>query len=167
MNFVIGKSVITKNTRGDTEDAKKSASPQRPMKNTVSLALILLLLSAVLGCGFFDRVQNEVAGSNNANANKTMTDRAVETAVGETKIGVQECDDALNLLATYVNDPNDGFVVKAGKTMLANTIRDSIKNSVEQNQTDKVQLAKDCARFKTEIEKQMTQPTNTNTNATR
>lgn len=137
------------------------------MENKISLAVFLLTLSAVLGCGFFDRVQNEIAGSDNSNANKTMTDRAVETAVGETKIGVQECDDALNLLATYVNDPNDGFVVKAGKTMLANTIRDSIKNSVEQNQTDKVQLAKDCARFKAEIEKQMAQPSNSNTNAAR
>lgn len=136
-------------------------------KNLITAVFAAFCVLGVLGCGIIDRVQEEITGSGantNTNANKTLTDKAVDTAVGESKIGVPECDEVMDMLTSFANNPDDNFVVKAGKSMLANKIRDSIKTSVEQNQTDKVQLAKDCAQFKTEIQRAMAQSTPANSN---
>jgi gas vesicle protein len=39
--------------------------------------------------------------------------------------------------------------------MIANKIKEAVKTSVEENKTDKEQLAKDCRELKTELEKAM------------
>ena len=124
-------------------------------KHFASFAAAACLLFAAMGCGIADRIQQEVTGSDNTNANKPLTDRAVDTAVGEQKIGVPECDEVMDMLATYANNPDDNFVVKAGKAMIVNKIRDAIKTSVAENKTDTVELAKDCRQIKTELEKSM------------
>ena len=57
------------------------------------------------------------------------------------------------MLTDFANNPDDNFVVKAGKTIFVNKIRESIKKSVEENKSDKVEMAKDCKQFKKEFEK--------------
>ena len=115
-----------------------------------------MVLPVLLGCGIADRVQKAVtdSGSNTstappaANANKSLTDHAVDTAVGDKKIGILECDEAIDILEAQANDPNDNFVTKAVKKTALNTFRDQLKQQLENNQTDKKELAKFCKEFR-------------------
>lgn len=123
------------------------------MRNT--LLPIAIILPLVLGCGLADRVQKAVteSGSNAStapavNSNKSLTDQAIDTAVGEKKIGIAECDEALEILAAQANDPNDNFVTKAVKKTALNTFRDQLKQQLENNKTDPKELAKFCKEFR-------------------
>lgn len=115
--------------------------------------LALLAIIFVLGCGLVDRIQKTATGPETANSNKTLTDKAVDTTVGESKIGVAECDEVMDMLAAEANNPDDGFVTKAVKATFLNKIRDAIKRSVEENKNDKAELAKNCLEFKTQLQK--------------
>lgn len=107
-----------------------------------------------LGCGLVDRIQEETVGSKPAaNSNKTLTDKAVDTTVGESKIGVPECDEVMDMLTAEANNPDDSFVTKAVKQTFINKIKESVKQSVEQNKSDKAELAKNCKEFKAQLEK--------------
>ncbi|MEO7660315.1 MAG: hypothetical protein ABIV48_11935 [Pyrinomonadaceae bacterium] len=122
------------------------------MKDTfLTLFFTVAILSVGLGCGIVDRVQKSVTGSDTSSSNKSLTDKAVDTTVGENKIGVPECDEVVDMLRDYADNPDDNFVVKAGKSMFVNKIRESIKASVEENKGDKVELAKNCREFKAEL----------------
>ncbi len=122
------------------------------MKDTLlTLFFAAAILSVGLGCGIVDRVQKSVTGSDTPSSNKTLTDKAVDTTVDENKIGVPECDEVVDMLRDYANNPDDNFIVKAGKSMFVNKIRESIKASVEENKGDKTELAKNCREFKAEL----------------
>jgi len=127
------------------------------MKNAYSLAIALTItLTAALGCGIFDRAKETVAGNSNANsanANKTLTDRAVETAVGQKKLGVPECDDLMDAIEAELNNPDDDIVTKALKATVLNRIKDGIRESFEKNKTNKPELAKRCAEYRTQFVK--------------
>lgn len=117
------------------------------------LFLLAIILVGGLGCGLADRVQKAVSETQsntaaNVNANKTLTDKAVDTAVGEKKIGIQECDEALEILTAQAEDPDDNFVTKAIKKTALNTFRDQLKKSLEDNKTDKKEVAKFCREFR-------------------
>ena len=117
------------------------------------LLLLAIILAGSLGCGFADRVQKAVSETQsntaaNVNANKTLTDKAVDTAVGEKKIGIQECDEALEILTAQAENPDDNFVTKAIKKTALNTFRDQLKQSLEENKTDKKEVAKFCRQFR-------------------
>ena len=121
------------------------------MKNKIAIIFVgIFLLAAVLGCSSINPFSEKKTASN-----KTLTDQGVDAAVGEEKIGVAECDEVIDMLKDYANNPDDNFVVKAGKQMIVNKIREAIKQSVEQNKSDKVELAKNCKEFKTELDKAM------------
>lgn len=121
------------------------------MKNeSLGIIALAIVLFVTLGCGFLGSDQK--AG---ANSNKTLTDTAIDTAVGDQKIGVAECDEVIDMLTGFANNPDDNFIVKAGKQLIANKIRESLKQSIEENQANKAELAKDCKQFKTELEKAM------------
>jgi hypothetical protein len=119
------------------------------------LFLLATILVSGLGCGLMDRAQKAVTepssnstATSNTEANKTLTDKAVDTAVGEKKIGIPECDEAMEMLAAQANDPDDNFVVKAGKKTALNMFREQLKNSLEQNKTDKKKVAEFCTEFR-------------------
>ncbi len=121
------------------------------MKSGFAAFCALAMLVAVgLGCGIIERINT---GSNTTNSNKTLTDKAVDTTVGEQKIGIPECDEVMDMLTSYANNPDDNFVVKAGKSMFVNKIKESIKQSIEDNKTDKAEMAKTCKEAKVELEK--------------
>ena len=120
------------------------------MKNTSSLVIVLLILiAAVLGCSSI----NPLAGKPDNTSNKTWTDEGVDTVVGESTIGVAECDEVMDMLTAELNNPEDNFVTKAGKGFVLNKIKDAIKQSVEENKGDKTKLAKECADFKKQLVK--------------
>jgi hypothetical protein len=124
------------------------------MKNGLLSVCVLTIVSFVgIGCGLVDRLQNSSTGVANANSNKTLTDKAVDSTVGEQKIGIPECDEVMDMLTEYANNPDDNFVVKAGKAVIVNKIKESIKQSIEENKTDKVEMAKNCKEAKVELEK--------------
>lgn len=120
------------------------------MRDLTSILIVGVLLLATLGCGIVDRVQKEVSGSD---SNKTVSDKAVDVAVGESKIGVPECDEVMDLINAEMNNPDDDFVTKAVKATVLNRIKDGIRDSVEQNKTDTTEMAKTCREFKTQFEK--------------
>src|SRR6187401_331929 len=122
------------------------------------LFLILIILPIVFGCGLVDRARKaatETQSSNsnvatipvNMNSNKSLTDTAVDAAVGEKKIGIAECDEAMELLTAQADDPDDSFVTKAVKKTALNTFRDHVKRSLDESNTHKRELAKFCREF--------------------
>jgi hypothetical protein len=122
------------------------------MKNGFTAIFSLFLLLAMsLGCGLVDRIQESATGPAASNSNKTLTDKAVDTTVGESKIGVPECDEVMDMLTAEANNPDDNFVTKAVKATFLNRIKDSIRESVEKNQNDKKELAKNCREFKAQL----------------
>ena len=125
------------------------------MKNKISLIFALFILAAaVLGCSSMNPFSSDsTSGSSDRAANKTVTDKAVDTAVGERKIGVPECDEVVDMLAAEADNPDDNFVAKAAKAVVINKIRDSVRESVEKNKNDKEALAKNCREFKMQLDK--------------
>lgn len=124
------------------------------MKNKFALFSVLLVMTvAVLGCSSINPFAEKKNAGNQPGSNKSLTDKAVDTAVGEQKIGVPECDEVIDLLTSYANNPDDGFLVKAGKALVVNKIKESIKKAAEDYKTDKVEMAKTCKEAKVELDK--------------
>lgn len=124
------------------------------MKNKISIVLIFsILLITTLGCGYFNTEQEPFNGVGNTNSNKTITDRAVDTAIGEGKTGIAECDEVMDMVTAYANNPDDGYIVKAGKAVVFNRIKESVRKSIEDNKGDPKEIAKNCREIKAEIEK--------------
>jgi hypothetical protein len=116
--------------------------------------LLGMIFPLVLGCGIADRAREAATGSNssnvaaNVNANKTMTEKAVDAAVGEQKIGILECDEALDILSAQAENPDDNFVTKAVKKTALNTFRDQLKKQIDEQKQDKTEVAKFCREFR-------------------
>jgi hypothetical protein len=123
------------------------------MKNGSQLIGVLaIVLTVTLGCGLISR-SSETTSEPGANSNKSLTDKAVDKTVGQSKIGVPECDEVVNAIEAELNNSQDDFVTKAVKATVLNRIKDSIRESVEKNKSDTVELAKTCREFKTQFEK--------------
>ena len=119
------------------------------MRNTLTLSIVLsVLLLSVLGCGFIGSDQKS-----DTTGNKTTTDKVVDSTVGRSNIGVPECDEVINSIEAELNNSEDNFAVKAVKATVLNRIKDGIRESVEHNPNDKVELAKTCKEFKIQFDK--------------
>ena len=122
------------------------------MKNLFTFGLVLAGLTVTLGCGLIQRAQDEVTGgSNTSNSNRTIEDKAVDVAVGDTKIGIRECDEVVEILNEQINNPEDNFVTKALKRTMLNRFRDQLKKSLEQNPNNKQAVGEFCVEFKKNI----------------
>ena len=119
------------------------------MRNQSQLfAAVAVIFFVGFGCGF---IANDSGAGSNSNA--TLTDKAVDKTVGKSNIGIPECDEVINAIDAELNNPDDNFVVKAAKATALNRIKDSIRESIEQNQNDKTELAKTCREFKAQFDK--------------
>ena len=128
------------------------------MKNVAGLILtVAVIISAGLGCSISSAAKRVTGGSPEATpsdgGNKTVTDRAVDITVGDEKIGIPECDEVVDFFRNEANSPDDNYITKAIKATILNKIKDSFKKAIEENKTDKVELAKQCREFKKELEK--------------
>ena len=124
------------------------------MKNKFQfMATLAVILSVSLGCGFISRSTETPSGPGGPSTNKSLTDKAVDKTVGVSKIGVPECDEVMDAIEVELNSPDDNFMTKAVKATVLNRIKDSIKQSVEENKSDAVELAKTCREFKTQFDK--------------
>lgn len=126
---------------------------------------LVILLTVALGCSSLNPFEGEKpkpantstsSANTSTNANKTLADKAVDTAVGEGKTGVPECDEIVDMLAAYANNPDDNFAIRAVKSVVVNQIKAELKRVIEENQADKVELAKGCREVKLEFEKAQT-----------
>lgn len=124
------------------------------MRNVHTALFAVAMLAVGLGCGL-----NPFAGSteatNSAQKDKTVSDKAVDVAVGDTKIGIQECDDVVELLNEQINDPEENFVTKAVKRTVLNQFRDQLKRSLEENKADKQAVGEFCAEFKKNLQESL------------
>src|SRR6187549_1575776 len=119
------------------------------MRNQSQLfAAVAVVFFVGFGCSF---IGNDSRTGSNSNA--TLTDKAVDKTVGKSNIGIPECDEVINAIDAELNNPDDNFVVKAAKATALNRIKDSIRESIEQNQNDKTELAKTCREFKAQFDK--------------
>jgi hypothetical protein len=87
-----------------------------------------------------------------------LTDKAVDTAVGESKIGIPECDEVMDLIQNELDNSDDNFIVKAGKATVLNRIKDGIREGVEKNKNsnsnkDLEETAKTCREFRKQFDK--------------
>ncbi|MEP7214400.1 MAG: hypothetical protein ABI791_15085 [Acidobacteriota bacterium] len=129
------------------------------MRNSTSLVLALTLLAAVMGCSIFDRAQKDAGLSNvantnvGANTNKSITDRAIETAVGEDKVGIPECDEVIDILAAQANNPDDNFVIKATKATFLSQFRGQVRKMISNNNSNHTDIAKFCRDFHANLDK--------------
>jgi len=109
-----------------------------------------MIAAVALGCSSI----NPFSGPESSGPkDKTLTDKGVDVTVGRSKIGVPECDEVMDLIEAEMNNPDDDFVTKAVKATVLNRIKDGIRDSVEKNKQDTVELAKTCREFKTQFEK--------------
>ena len=125
------------------------------MKNTFAIFISVILLFAVLGCGITDRIQNAVSeqqsntssGNSSNSANKSTTDQVTEDVLRE-QTGIPECDEVLDMLADQSKAQDENVFTKAAKEVVFNRIRQSLKDSIQQNQNDKAKLAQTCKELK-------------------
>jgi hypothetical protein len=135
------------------------------MKNrSIFIAASLVMILAVLGCSRLNpfsnsstpannQVSNTRTGNTQANKEKTLPDKAIDTVVGDEKIGIPECDEVLDLLAELAKSPEDeGYLMRTARGVLLNQVRASLKQSIEDNKNDKVELAQDCKDLKARID---------------
>ncbi len=130
------------------------------MKNkSVLLIASSVLLICVLGCSFYNPLQsssNSAANNNPQTSNsedKTLAEKAIDSTVGEDKIGVPECDELLDSISEQSKNQNDDYVTKATREFFLNRIRESIKKSIEENKNDKTEMAKNCKDYKKQLDK--------------
>ena len=117
------------------------------MKNTVTFILVIAIIANVgLGCSLVGRA------SERSEENKTLKDKAIDIAVGDEKIGVPECDEVMDFFNKEMSNPDDDFVTKAVKATALKKFKEKFREAIEENKTDKVELAKTCREFKSNLE---------------
>ena len=129
--------------RRDTRRASPSASDN----------LILVMLCGIFLVAGCSTIGKSLSGGSNSGANANRPAASSAPDLSEETTGVPECDEVMKMLSAEANDPDDGYIAKAIKATFLNKIRDSVKKSIEENKTDKVELAKNCKDFKAQLEK--------------
>lgn len=121
------------------------------MKNKFAIILALaILLAAIVGCSSINPFSSK---SNKTNNNQTLTEKALDTTVPDTVVGIPECDEVMKMLTDLSNDPDDNFAEKAAKRVFANRIKDGIKRAIDDHKEDKTEIAKTCKACKLQIQK--------------
>jgi uncharacterized coiled-coil protein SlyX len=133
---------------------------RKPQNSLSMLAGVGLLIFIALGCGLTERLEQNT--STTANSNKTVTDRVLDTAVAEEKIGIAECDEVIEYLARQTDDPDDNLITKAAKRAFANRIRDELKRAIAEQKADETKLADTCRDLMRDLRSFGSENTNAN-----
>ena len=134
------------------------------MKNKLTfLSAILILLTLILGCSFYNPLDQSSDSSKNGNSKTSnSTNGSSDSIVTPEKIGIPECDEVIDFFTEQANSPDDNFVTKAARDYFFNKIRESFKQSIEENKGDKVKMAKECRKFKDQLDKYNAEENNKN-----
>ncbi len=130
------------------------------MKNKfVLLFTFTVLLISALSCSFYNPLESRSDTPKNKDSQTTksgdesLSDKAIDSAIGEEKIGVPECDEIIDFFADQSKSEDDNFVTKAARQYALNKVRESFKQSIEKNKGDTAKMAKECRKFKTQLDK--------------
>ncbi len=130
------------------------------MRNTFAASLCAaILFFAVLGCGSVNPFAE--SGKSNTPANRpgssaiqtntnTIANANANLEVGKT--GVRECDELVDSLAIHTDNPDDNFAVRAAKNYAMRSIRDSVKQAIEDNKNNLSELTRRCQDIKRELD---------------
>lgn len=129
------------------------------MKNKIisNIALFVLVFT-FSGCTYINEYTN-------SNSNKTLAEKAVNEATGEKKIGIKECDDLMDDIATQNKSKDDNIIKQAAREYFLNEMRDSIRKKVEENKKDPAKQAQDCKQYQEQFDKYFKE-NNANSNKT-
>lgn len=126
------------------------------MKNKFAFTLTCaILLAAILGCRSISPFSSNSRTNGNQASNKTLTDKGVDIAIGDETTGIPECDEVMDMIAAEVNNPDDGYIVKATKGLFMNKIKESIRTSIEENKNQNSKSTADLAKTCTDYKKQL------------
>ena len=125
------------------------------MKNKFGfLAAILVLVISLLGCSYYNPLSDSTSNSNVAVVrDKSLSDKTIDAAVGEEKIGIPECDEIIDFFAEHARSEDDNYLTKATRQYVFNKIREQFKQSIEENKGDTAKLAKECKQYKNQLDK--------------
>ena len=124
------------------------------MKNKFAFLFpLVLLIAVILGCSSIKSLESKGKSPTPTPPDKSLTDKTIDTAVGEEKTGIPECDEVSDFFVREANNPDDGYVAKAVKAVIFNKIKEQFKKAIEENKTDKVELAKQCKDFLVQLQK--------------
>lgn len=125
------------------------------MKNRNALLMTILILSAlILGCSFYNPMSDLGNNSNSPTTkDKDLSNKTADKTLEEGKIGIPECDELLDFLAEQTKTRDDNFLTKGVRDYYLDTIRESLKKSIEENKNDPNKLAKECKKLKVRIDK--------------
>ncbi|MDQ2747270.1 MAG: hypothetical protein M3T96_08430 [Acidobacteriota bacterium] len=131
------------------------------MRNKFGLTIALsVLLISVLGCSFYNPLAGRSDAPNGKNSkgtakpeDKSLAEKAVDTTVGEESTGIPECDELLDAISAESSSQTDGYVAKATREFFLNRIRESVKKSIEEDKSDKVEAAKNCKDYQKQLTK--------------
>ena len=126
------------------------------MKNKLFALLALsMLVAVVLGCGSINPFSSKSKSNSSTGSNKSLTDKGVDTVVGDETTGIPECDEVMDMISAETNNPDDGYLVKAGKALFFNKFKESIRKGIEdkknKNANATADLAKTCSDYKKQI----------------
>jgi hypothetical protein len=131
-------------------------------KNVGSFVLSVMMLGLVLGCNcnLSEWVRQTAQSNSNqavvVDANKSIVDSVTQTAIGDDKTGIAECDEFLAVLETQLQSPDTDFVTRNliyyFKQQIATQARTDIANK---NPQEKAELAKQCKQMATQLNAQL------------
>jgi len=122
------------------------------MKNSSTLIFSLILIGTFgLGCSLVGHAEKKEDVTKNE-PGRSLTERGIDVVVGEKKIGIRECDEVIDFFNREIDDPEDGVVAKAVKKTVLNQLKDQFRQAIEENKTDRTELAKVCREFKQNLE---------------
>ncbi|MBK8464581.1 MAG: hypothetical protein IPL32_02005 [Chloracidobacterium sp.] len=126
------------------------------MKNRISFFVVcLVLFMVVLGCSSINPLSEKSKTTTPSASNKSLTDKGVDAVVGEDTTGIPECDVVMDMIAAETNNPDDGYIAKAGKAVVLNKIKEAVRRSIEEAKANNgnAELVKTCGEFKTQLQK--------------
>jgi hypothetical protein len=133
------------------------------MKNkTTAFITLLALLTVALGCSWWNplasKPENTRPASNTSSTSstpkeKSLDEQAIDTVVGDEKIGIPECDELMDSLQKESETEDDGYGAKAIRGYFFNKIREAVKKSIEEDKNDPAKLAKECKEFTAQVDK--------------
>lgn len=121
------------------------------MKNKLTFFIVApILLSVALGCSSlnpFSGSKDDPSRSSNSRTNDGVGS-SDDSRAGIEKVGIPECDEAIDMITKEMNDPDDNYFSRTIKSAVYDSIRESLRKSIEEGKNDPVELAKKCTNIK-------------------
>ncbi len=120
------------------------------MKNKLTFFIAApILLSVTLGCSMLNPFSgSKESPSSSSNSRTSDGGGSSDESAGIEKVGIPECDEVIDMLTKEMESPDDGYISRAIKQTVYNSIRESLRKSIEEGKNDPKELAKKCSEFK-------------------